>query len=150
MGMCCGASHTWPNHGRVLEVAMHTDQHAVTDRVAERVFPRAPEQVGRARRWAASVYADAGADPDACYLLVSEVATNAVIHATGADFTVRIHQDELWIELWDGSPVEPQRRQARPDSEGGRGLELLDLMAPGYEVVLGTTGKCVCFQPKLG
>lgn len=127
---------------------MHTDQHAKSDRVRERTFPCTPDQVGQARRWAASVYADAGADPDVPVLLVSEVATNCVLHAGGGCFKVRIDVCELWIEVWDESYVLPHRRVADETSESGRGLELLAMLAEGYEFVLGTAGKAVCFQPK--
>lgn len=115
--------------------------------VVERAFRRTPDQVGPARRWAASVYADAGADPEACRLLVSEAATNAVVHASGDSFRVRIHTKELWVEVWDDSPALPRREVAGEDSEGGRGLELMELLAPGYQVAIAGQGKALRFQP---
>ena len=129
---------------------MHTEQHARTDEVAEKAFSCAPEQVGVARRWAAAVYRDAGADPDSCYLLVSEMATNAVVHARGEKFRIRIHREALWIEVWDESTSLPQQREHDEMAQDGRGLELLDLLTEEYEVVLGDTGNAICFQPKLG
>ncbi len=82
-----------------------------------------------------------------CELLVSEVATNSVKYAEGPEFEVRVRSD-LWIEVWDASPREPQRRVAHEQSVGGRGLELLELLAPGYTVESGPNGKTVCFSPK--
>lgn len=131
---------------------MHTEQHASTDAVLERTFSCALDQVRVARRWAADVYAGAGAGPDAtdiCSLLVSEVVTNAVVHAGGDQFLVRIRQADLRIEVWDGSPELPKRQTAGPTSESGRGMELLELLAPGYEVVRGRRGKGVCFSPTI-
>lgn len=116
--------------------------------LAERSFACVPESVAAARRWAKTLYASAqGADPDACELLVSEVATNAVQHTAGAEFKVRIFAS-CWIEIWDGSYTVPQRRQATEESTGGRGLEIMELLAPGYEIVLGRHGKAVRFLPK--
>lgn len=82
-----------------------------------------------------------------CGLLVSEAVTNAVRHGAGEEFTVVVLAD-LWIEVWDDSPVLPRRRVADPDSEGGRGLQLLELCAPGYQVLETTGGKALRFLPK--
>ncbi|MFI7083901.1 ATP-binding protein [Streptomyces anulatus] len=135
-----------------MEGFMHTQQHASTDAVRERTFPCTPDQVRAARRWAAAVYSEAGADSDmseACCLLVSEVATNSVLHAGGDSFRVRIHRADLRVEVWDSSRRMPQRRVTGADSESGRGLELLDLLAPGFAVVCEEGGKSVCFRPKV-
>lgn len=130
---------------------MHTEQHASAETVLERAFSCTPDQVGPARRWAASVYDEAGADSDlseTCRLLVSEVATNAVLHAGGDEFWVRIYVPDLLVEVLDSSRELPQRRVAGESSEDGRGLELLGLFAPGFDVVLNERGKGVRFQPK--
>ncbi|MCP9986808.1 MULTISPECIES: ATP-binding protein [Streptomyces] len=131
---------------------MHTERHAYAGEMRERVFACSPDQVGPARRWAAAVYAEAGVTPETvevCCLLVSEVTTNAVVHAGGGEFRVRIHERDLWIEVWDQAPYTlPRHRAADEGAEHGRGLELLDLLAPGYEVVLGCAGKAVRFRPK--
>jgi anti-sigma regulatory factor (Ser/Thr protein kinase) len=127
---------------------MHTEQHASTVGVVERTFPCAPEQVRRARRWAAWVYEEAGADPDDIYLLVSELATNAVVHA-GTAFVVRIHSDELWVEVCDWSDAMPRFEDPTAESESGRGLELLAVMAEEVAVEALPTGKLVCFRPKI-
>ncbi|MFE4527129.1 ATP-binding protein [Streptomyces anulatus] len=130
---------------------MHTQQHVSTDAVQEKAFACTPDQVGAARRWAATVYAEAGADSDmaeTCRLLVSEVATNAVLHAGGEFFRVRIHRQDLRVEVWDSSSQLPRRRVVGAHSESGRGLELLDLLAPGFDVMCEASGKTVRFQPK--
>ncbi|MFH9731846.1 ATP-binding protein [Streptomyces sp. NPDC017260] len=134
---------------------MHTEQHARSDVVVEKFFPCTPDQVGCARKWAASIYAAAGADPDVCRLLVSEVATNAVVHAQGEEFCVRVHRRDLWVEVVDQSWKLPRHRPTTEKledgtvapAEHGRGLELLDLLAPGYKVLLRDGGKAVRFRP---
>jgi hypothetical protein len=135
---------------RVLEAAMRTNQHhASTESVlAEKIFACTPKSVADARGWAKQVYVLAdGPDPDACELLVSEVVTNAVVHTSGDEFLVRI-LSTLYIEVWDMSHKVPQRRQATEDSTDGRGLEILELLAGGYEVVLGDSGKAIRFHLK--
>lgn len=127
---------------------MHTGQHACEGPVEERTFSCTRQAVGLARRWASEVYAEVGGDPEACALAVSEVVTNAVVHTGSSRFGVRIERDSLRIHVWDESPALPRRRQVDDESEGGRGLEILDMLAPGYEVHRWPPGKCVCFQPK--
>ncbi|WUV98661.1 ATP-binding protein [Streptomyces sp. NBC_01471] len=80
---------------------------------------------------------------------MSEVATNAVIHGGGTQYRVTVRAD-LVIEIWDASPVRPERRHAGTDEIGGRGLELLDACAPGYTVHVDEDlgGKTVCFALK--
>lgn len=130
---------------------MHTEQHqADGNEVASSTFDRSPETVANARTWAAKVYRGYGGPlPDLCELLVSEVATNAVMHGDGEEYRVTVYPD-FCIEVWDASPLRPRRRHAKADATSGRGLELLDDCAPGYTVhadeVLG--GKTVCFKPK--
>lgn len=134
---------------------MRTSQRTCSTVVAERTFPCTPDQVGPARRWAASVYAEAGEDPDTCRLLVSEMATNAVMHTESSEFRVRVHPTELWVEVCDQSWETPHRRPTteRLDdgtsepSEHGRGLELLEMLAPGYEILLRDGEKGVRFRP---
>ncbi|MFJ1595356.1 ATP-binding protein [Streptomyces sp. NPDC088261] len=132
---------------------MHADRHVQgpSDEglLAERSFESRPESVSIARRWAGAVCSTVdGADVHLCELLVSEVATNAVRHAEGLSFQVRIFYPSLRLEIWDGSHRLPERRVATEGSVSGRGLEILELLAPGYRVVLGSEGKGICFQPK--
>ncbi|WP_328749334.1 MULTISPECIES: ATP-binding protein [unclassified Streptomyces] len=130
---------------------------SLTDQVpsqiqATRTFDREADTVPTARSWTTGIYTELGATEDlldACALLISEVVTNAVLHGAGTEYTVVIKSD-LWISVWDASPVLPRHREHALTSEGGRGLELLEMLAPGYTVEEDATrgGKCVCFQPK--
>lgn len=132
---------------------MYTNQHPIrTDEwlLAARDFVSEPKSVALARRWARQAYASEGALPDVCdvcELLVSEVVTNSVLHAGGDKVTVRIYGPSLRVEVCDESYRLPQRRVADESATGGRGLELLSLLAPGHEVLLGHAGKTVCFRP---
>lgn len=119
---------------------------------AARTFARVVNSVPLARRWATGVCEDAGVSDDLLEtykLLVSEVVTNAVKHGGGDEYTVVVCPD-LWIEVWDDGVNLPSQRAHTVDSPGGRGLDLLELLAPGYEVRhdWDRGGKCVRFLPK--
>jgi anti-sigma regulatory factor (Ser/Thr protein kinase) len=87
------------------------------------------------------------------YLLVSELVTNAVLHAR-SPVTVRlettVHRETgegvLRVQVEDASPIPPVRRVPRGDRPGGRGLQLLDTLAARWGVLFGGTGKSVWFE----
>ncbi|MFP3965461.1 ATP-binding protein [Actinomadura fulvescens] len=63
-------------------------------------------------------------------LIVSELATNAVNAAPGAQIDLRFWAAEgvVGIELADPAADLPSRRMSRPEEVGGRGLEIVDLL----------------------
>ncbi|WP_436774080.1 ATP-binding protein [Yinghuangia sp. YIM S09857] len=90
------------------------------------------ESVSAARRFTARTL-DAWALPhlrdDAC-LCVSELVTNAVLHAYAVliNVTLALHPDRLRIEVTDDEPANPapdRLPSPDPDDEGGRGLLLI-------------------------
>jgi anti-sigma regulatory factor (Ser/Thr protein kinase) len=90
---------------------------------------REPAQVRRAREQARAALSRWGLGEHAglAELVVSELATNAVRHGHGM---VRVCLSyacgHLWVDVHDDGAGRPARRQATPDDESGRGLELLD------------------------
>lgn len=104
--------------------------------------------VGRARRFCASQLGDWGAAPDlidTCLLLVSELATNAVLHAR-TPFTVTISRPkDLRVEVADADPTLPQVREYSIDAASGRGLQLISSMAKDYGAGSVDGGKAVWF-----
>ncbi|MDK1472574.1 ATP-binding protein [Streptomyces sp. 549] len=98
-----------------------------------------PMEVGRARRWARSRLAGSGISADGqlgetLILLISELVTNAVVHA-GCPAVLRMLLPErhvpgaVRVEVADTSSKAPCRRQAGGGDTGGRGLELVDGLA---------------------
>ena len=88
---------------------------------------------------------------DATELLVSELVTNAVLHArTEAELVLTADGERLRVEVCDGSPVHPRTRRQADTAATGRGLRLLDALADRWGVVPNGAGKCVWFAIEPG
>ncbi|MFD8734236.1 ATP-binding protein [Streptomyces sp. NPDC059618] len=80
-------------------------------------------------------------------LLVSELVTNALRHTRGPlRLNLCLRGDRLVCEVEDTEPVCPVRREADADAEGGRGTELLDLLAESWGSTCTPTGKTMWFE----
>ena len=80
-------------------------------------------------------------------LLVSEIVTNALVHAgTPIDVAFSFVDGGLRIEVTDGSPHAPAPRSYGPNAGTGRGLRLLEEMVDQWGVVPDDPGKTVWFQ----
>ncbi|MGH9281058.1 MAG: ATP-binding SpoIIE family protein phosphatase, partial [Acidimicrobiales bacterium] len=81
-------------------------------------------------------------------LLLSELATNAILHAR-SPFTVIVRYDGevLRVEVGDGSRSEPYVRLVdASDAPGGRGLMLIDTVASRWGMMPTARGKRVWFE----
>ncbi|GAB2700881.1 ATP-binding protein [Kitasatospora kifunensis] len=84
-------------------------------------------------------------------LLVSELVTNALVHATRHDQKIRLRLevdgDQLWITVEDASDQVPQQRKDT-DGESGRGLLLVEALSDawgwGPREGIGKQVWCVC------
>jgi hypothetical protein len=78
-------------------------------------------------------------------LVVSELVTNAVEHAhTIATLQVRLRPRHLYIAVFDGSDAEPVPHQDwGPESAGGRGLHLVEIVSTRWGFLRRTDGKVV-------
>lgn len=113
---------------------------------AEQAWPGTAASVGEARRFVCRTLAGWEASnfewPATC--LVSELATNAVLHA-GTTFSVALTLDEdrLRLEVKDGSPARPVMRHYGDDATTGRGLRLVVQLSEQWGVDPQTTSKTV-------
>lgn len=112
-------------------------------------LPPTTDSVPAARRFVRARLIDGASDVETATLLVSEVVTNAILHARTA---ITLTVDELGtvahIGVHDGSPVQPRLHAFSPTSATGRGLRLLDRLARrwGVDADPATGGKVVWFE----
>lgn len=114
-------------------------------------LPAAPRSAGEARRFVQRRLADWGidgqVDGDGVLLMVSELVTNAGLHAgTGATVRVVDHGDCLRIEVTDDSVVPVQLRPYETGAETGRGLRIVEALSARWGVDAAGSGKTVWFE----
>lgn len=110
-------------------------------------LPPTTDSVPVARRFVREALAGTAVDVDTALLLVSEVATNAVLHARSPfRITIVDGSNPVRIEIFDGSPVPPRLHAFSATSGTGRGLRLLDRLAHSWGVLTNGSGKTVWFE----
>ncbi len=112
-------------------------------------LPPQPASVAQARRQVQELL-ERGDRPDLAdmaALLVSEVVTNALLHAgTDIDLAGRLDADGLQVEVGDGSLHLPSPRRYAATAGTGRGLLMLESIVDDWGVTPHATGKVVWFQ----
>jgi anti-sigma regulatory factor (Ser/Thr protein kinase) len=114
-----------------------------------RTLAPTPSSAGDARRFVDSVLteADLGALSYAATMLVSELVANAVLHTgTQLEVVVAVDGPGARIEVHDGSPQLPVRKNYSSMSGTGRGLMMVDRMASRWGAELTPAGKVVWFE----
>jgi anti-sigma regulatory factor (Ser/Thr protein kinase) len=106
----------------------------------------------RARRFVGQTLRSWGCDAivaDA-ELLVSELVTNAILHARSPS-TVTIDRDRrhVRVAVCDSSSAQPRVRDYGPTAVTGRGMLLVDRIAERWGVDVNGGGKCVWFEVNL-
>ncbi|WP_318206578.1 MULTISPECIES: ATP-binding protein [unclassified Streptomyces] len=102
-------------------------------------LPSDPASVPTARRYVADVLTGWGLDEgaevaDSIRLIVSELATNAVLHTLGQSPTftvdVRLEREErLHVGVTDSHPRRPRRLPAAVQQDNGRGMVIIRVLA---------------------
>lgn len=117
--------------------------------VDQAVLPPRAASAGRARRFVSDALAAAEADAavDVATLLVTELVSNAVLHAEG-ELGVRVSCEDgsVRIEVADGSPENPRPQEQPRDATTGRGLLLVDALSASWGVRPDGVGKVVWFE----
>ena len=114
-------------------------------------LPPRPSSVPAARHFADAALAAIGvgrAQRDTARLLVSELATNVVVHArTDMRLTVLPAHDRVRVEVRDDDPNRPPTPRT-PDTTAvdGRGMVLVDALATSWGVNGNERGKTVWFE----
>ncbi len=122
--------------------------HSPTPRTAQRTFGPAAASVAAARRFVSECLEqwDLGTSVWTAQLLLSELATNAVLHAGGSGYTVGVEvlpDGSVRLTLADESPRPPRLRQYGTSATTGRGVALVDELARGWGVEPRPGGKVV-------
>jgi DNA-binding NarL/FixJ family response regulator len=83
----------------------------------------------------------------AAELLITELVTNALVHASSAPrVEVELFLDHVRVAVQDDDPTPPTRREPARDRPGGRGLVLLEEMSTRWGVDPLEAGKVVWFE----
>ncbi|MGJ5752218.1 anti-sigma regulatory factor (Ser/Thr protein kinase) [Streptomyces puniciscabiei] len=145
------ATRQWALWSRALAPVRPLDapRGRATEWDASWPLPRALTSAGRARRlvtaqlsqWALTDLAETAE------LLVSEVVTNALRHTRGPlRLNLRVRDSRLTCEVEDTESAVPLRSVVDAAAEGGRGTDLLDLLADAWGSTETPTGKTIWFE----
>lgn len=121
---------------------------SVMTRLAEVAVEASVEAPGAARAAVRRAVGDRlGPTGDVVVLLVSELVTNAVLHALSAA-TVRLDLGPavVRVEVQDGESRQPGVVDARATAESGRGLQMVQQLADRYGWTRLRRGKLVWFE----
>ena len=116
-------------------------------------FAASEDSVGQARRLVAEAVSDLpGTIRDAAVLMVSELTTNALVHApSGFEMTIVRTDASVTVSVTDrgdGTPVVRSPTTAEPH---GRGLQIVEVLSDEWgTTAVPPTGKTVWFRILLG
>lgn len=112
-------------------------------------LPPVASSAGEARRILRDALSGAESDDsvDAAQVAVSEIVTNALVHAgTPMRLRVLLQGSSLRVELSDGSPHLPHRRDYSSVAATGRGLHMVAQMVDRWGAYPDGRGKVVWFE----
>jgi anti-sigma regulatory factor (Ser/Thr protein kinase) len=116
--------------------------------IVERLrLPPEPSSAGAARRFVAAAVGAGGEVGDLAVLLVSELATNAVLHAqTAFEVVVTVDDARVRVEVSDADPNMPSLKTYVRESISGRGLHMIAASADHWGFDAQPDGKVVWFE----
>ncbi|WP_435192626.1 ATP-binding protein [Streptomyces sp. NRRL F-5630] len=132
-----------PDH---LRLPCRTEAATIGQPSYSETLPRTPEAVGQARGLVVLALAVWGLGPlaDDATLVVSELTTNAVLHARGEEIRVtvdRLSTTRVRVAVADQSTKVPSRSAPCPYDESGRGLILVNALAHATGTTATPLGK---------
>ncbi|PYC72100.1 PAS sensor protein [Streptomyces tateyamensis] len=138
-----------PHHGEDdIALLMARVRAFPEDAVGDWRLPAEPTSVAKARELACGWLLVRGLEElvDTTELLVSELVTNALRHGKG-EIRLRLLRDTTVVcEVWDDGYAQPRQRRAQETDEGGRGLQLVSLLAERWGSRRTPHGKIVWFE----
>lgn len=113
------------------------------------VLPCDASSAGKARRLVRRELASVD-DPDlvdAASLLVSELVTNAILHArTDIALFARVRDGVFRAEVSDANSTLPTQRRPSELAGTGHGLQLIEAIATSWGVLTSGSGKTIWFE----
>ncbi|MXG91130.1 SpoIIE family protein phosphatase [Nocardioides flavescens] len=132
----------------VLVRTVETAGHSMHLRLAQ-----VDSAVATARRAVRDQLRDWGARQatiDDLVLVTSELVTNALVHARPpVDLRLRRSGDDVVLEVEDHALLRPRRRRAHDDDEGGRGLNIVQILVRDWGTRSTETSKTVWCSVRL-
>lgn len=130
-----------------------TTRRTAPRRTAMTIAQAEPERVSAARQQVREMLHD-WADPDqvdSAVLMISEMATNVLVHTDGDALMVAQAIGEhgerrLRVEVADGSDELPHKRRPGEMASSGRGLVLMEMLADAWGVDPRGAGKSIWFE----
>lgn len=130
-----------------------TTRHTAPRRTALTIAQAEPERISAARQQVREMLHD-WADPeqvDSAVLMISEMATNVLVHTDGDALLVAQASGEhgerrLRVEVADGSDELPHKRRPGEMASSGRGLVLMEMLADAWGVDPRGEGKSIWFE----
>jgi anti-sigma regulatory factor (Ser/Thr protein kinase) len=123
--------------------------HLLVSEARSAAFPASAASPRAARRFVRDVL-PVLPDPessDTVMLLVTEIVTNAVVHARSpVRVAVMVDDSQVRVEVRDDAPQLPVLRPAAEEAFNGRGLLLLDRLSTQWGVEGDGYGKTVWFE----
>lgn len=118
--------------------------------IGERDFPSHAASVAKARQFVLSVLDVDALTAESIQLAVSELATNAVLHAR-TSFTVRVSGDgsTVRVAVFDRSAAPAVKKDYGPEAVTGRGLSIVERLSDQWGVMPDGEGKWVWFEMAL-
>jgi anti-sigma regulatory factor (Ser/Thr protein kinase) len=112
-------------------------------------LPALAESVSSARRFVRERVLELGATAaiDDAETLVSELATNAVLHAR-TEYTIQVTRSNglIRVRVHDLSAVQPRERHYGVDATTGRGIRLVTALAVDWGIDPEEPGKAIWFD----
>jgi DNA-binding NarL/FixJ family response regulator len=111
-------------------------------------LPAAPRAASEARRLLRDLVG--GDDNELIHnaeLLVSELVTNSVVHASSSPTVdIQVTAAAVRVDVRDSDPTLPEIHKSDPERTGGRGLFLVDQIASRWGAEASADGKVVWFE----
>jgi len=136
----------------LLGMPLNDQRRPSTHVEVSRFFRAGPDAPGAARRFVVETLVQAGVAEgiDDASLVVSELATNSVVHAR-SDFTVSVWMidEHLCISVSDDSSELPAGTPRAREEAGGRGLAIVAMLAASWGAEPTAAGKSVWVRLRL-